>query len=49
MIEAEFDVISIFGIADEFGEADKLLVADIFEAMMDQFFLENQKPPKKSD
>ena len=43
MTEAGFSVLQASYIADDVLEADKLLVADIFLAMMDQSSLETQK------
>jgi hypothetical protein len=50
MIEAGFKVISTSGIADEYGGADKLLVAEIFQAMIGSQRQEmKQKPQAKID
>ena len=39
MIEAGFKVLSASGIADDYLEADKLWVADIFRAMIAEYML----------
>lgn len=44
MIEAGFKVLSASGLADDYLEADKQLVADIFRAMFD---LAQKSPQEK--